>query len=46
VHGAGGGPPAGNKNALEHGRYSRDAMEARRMIAALIRQGRKLAERC
>jgi hypothetical protein len=44
MHGAGGGAPAGNRNARKHGRYGRDAMEARRIIAELIRQGRELAQ--
>ncbi len=44
MHGAGGGAPVGNKNALKHGNYGREAIETRRMIAELIRQSRKLVE--
>jgi hypothetical protein len=42
-----GGPPPGapkvNKNALKHGRYTAQAMERRREIAALLRAMRALA---
>jgi uncharacterized protein YjcR len=44
MHGAGGGAPAGNRNAYKHGRYGRDATKTRRMVADLIREGRKLIE--
>ena len=43
MHGARGGGPIGNANARKHGRNSREAIEERRFIAELIRQGRKLA---
>jgi len=44
MHGAGGGAPEGNRNALKHGLYGAAAVKARRMIGALIRQARELAE--
>src|SRR6516162_789741 len=37
------GAPKGNKNALKHGRYTAQAMERRREIAALLRAMRALA---
>jgi uncharacterized protein YjcR len=43
MHGAGGGAPAGNANALKHGRYSAAAIRDRQVIAELIREGRELA---
>lgn len=45
MHGAGGGAPAGNRNARRHGRYGREAIEVRRAVAVLIRDGRELVER-
>ena len=45
MHGAGGGATAGNKNALKHGHHTAEAILDRRMIAALIRRGRELAEK-
>jgi uncharacterized protein YjcR len=42
MHGAAGGAPSGNRNAFRHGRYSREAILERRMIAKLVRE---LAER-
>jgi hypothetical protein len=44
MHGARGGAPMGNKNARKHDRYGREAIELRRAIAELIRQGCKLVE--
>ncbi len=46
MHGgaAGSGAPRGNQNALKHGRYTRDAIAARRQLRALVRQSRKLIE--
>ena len=44
MHGAGGGAPHGNRNALKHGHYSAVAIRDRRVITALIRQGRQLVE--
>jgi hypothetical protein len=42
MHGAGGGAPKGNRNALKHGLYIAEAIEMRRMVAALTRQAREL----
>jgi hypothetical protein len=44
MHGAGGGAPKGNKNALKHGLYTAEAIETRRMVADLTRQARELVE--
>jgi hypothetical protein len=44
MHGAGGGAPKGNRNALKQGLHTAEAIKARRIIAALIRQARELAE--
>jgi hypothetical protein len=44
MHGAGGGAPKGNRNALKHGLHTAEAIKARRTFAALIRQARELAE--
>jgi uncharacterized protein YjcR len=44
MHGAGGGAPLGNTNARRHGRYGREAIELRRAIAELVREGRQLVE--
>jgi uncharacterized protein YjcR len=41
MHGARGGAPRGNRNALEHGAYSAEAIEARRLVAELMRQARE-----
>ena len=38
------GAPKGNKNALKHGRYTAQAMERRREIAALLRAMRALVQ--
>jgi hypothetical protein len=47
MHGGapGSGAPRGNKNALKHGRYTREALEARRQLRALLRQSRMLIQR-
>ena len=45
MHGAGGGPPKGNRNALKHGLYTPEAIEMRRVIAALTKQARELVEK-
>jgi uncharacterized protein YjcR len=45
MHGAGGGAPKGNKNALKHGLYSAKAIEARRFVRELIRLANELIER-
>ena len=36
------GAPKGNKNAYKHGHYTADAIARRRLIATLIRTGKKL----
>ena len=44
MHGGalGSGAPRGNKNALKHGRYTREAIAERGQIRELVRQTRKL----
>jgi hypothetical protein len=44
MHGGavGSGAPVGNKNALKHGLYTREAIEERRRLHALIRQSERL----
>lgn len=37
-----GAAPEGNKNSLKHGFYTAEAIETRRMIAALTRRAREL----
>jgi uncharacterized protein YjcR len=44
MHGAGGGAPQGNKNALKHGGYSRESIVLRRHIADLGRAARQLID--
>jgi len=46
MHGgaAGSGAPRGNKNALKHGLFTREAIEERRQVQDLVRQARKLAQ--
>jgi uncharacterized protein YjcR len=44
MHGAGGGAPKGNKNALRHGLYTAEAITTRRAIRALLRHSRELIE--
>ncbi len=46
MHGGapGSGAPKGNKNALKHGLYTREAIEERRRLKQLIRQSEKLLE--
>jgi glucans biosynthesis protein len=44
MHGARGGAPKGNRNALKHGLYAAEAMQRRRAIAELIRRARSLTE--
>ena len=46
MHGGapGSGAPRGNKNALKHGLYTRDAIEERRQLRALMRQSRMLIQ--
>jgi uncharacterized protein YjcR len=44
MHGAGGGAPRGNRNALKHGGFTAEAIETRRMVAALTKQARELVD--
>jgi uncharacterized protein YjcR len=41
MHGAGGGAPKGNRNALKHGLYTAEAIETWRMVSALTKQVRE-----
>jgi uncharacterized protein YjcR len=41
MHGAAGGAPKGNRNALKHGDFTAEAIETRRMVAALGRMARE-----
>jgi uncharacterized protein YjcR len=44
MHGGaeGSGAPRGNKNALKHGRFTREAIEERRQLLALLRESNAL----
>jgi uncharacterized protein YjcR len=44
MHGGapGSGAPRGNQNALKHGLFTKEAIEERRQVRALIRESRKL----
>jgi uncharacterized protein YjcR len=44
MHGGapGSGAPRGNRNAVKHGLYTREAIAQRRELAELMRQSRKL----
>jgi uncharacterized protein YjcR len=46
MHGGalGSGAPRGNKNALKHGLYTREAIEERRRLRALMQQSRMLIQ--
>jgi uncharacterized protein YjcR len=46
MHGGaeGSGAPAGNRNALKHGRYSREVLEFRRRMQELVREADELIE--
>jgi uncharacterized protein YjcR len=41
MHGAGGGAPKGNRNALKHGEYSAEAIAVKREIQALAKMARE-----
>jgi hypothetical protein len=43
MHGAGGGAPVLNRNALKHGRFTCEWIATRKLMARLTREGRKLA---
>jgi uncharacterized protein YjcR len=45
MHGAGGGAPKGNQNALKHGRYTAQAIAERRWLRELLRESQNLVER-
>ena len=38
------GARKGNRNALKHGRYSREAIEVGRLVRELVRKARELIE--
>ena len=38
------GAPKGNKNALKYGLYSKEAIDGRREVSALLKQMRQLVE--
>jgi hypothetical protein len=40
--GAGGGAPIGDRNALKHGQFTREAIAKRRDLAELVRSARRL----
>jgi hypothetical protein len=44
MHGAGGGAPNRNRNALKHGQFTCEAIAMRRELAELVRDGRRLDE--
>ena len=44
MHGAFCGAPPGNRNALKHGRYSRELLELRRAVRALVRGNKEAVE--
>ena len=46
MHGGakGSGAPKGNKNALKHGRYTKEAIEERKRLTALIRDASRFLE--
>jgi uncharacterized protein YjcR len=41
MHGAGGGAPKGNKNALKHGDFTAEGLALKRQISALARMARE-----
>lgn len=41
MHGAGGGAPKGNRNALKHGSFAAETLALEREIAALTRTARE-----
>jgi uncharacterized protein YjcR len=45
MHGAGGGAPKGNKNALRHGLYTAEAIAFRQAMRELLSNSRELAQR-
>jgi hypothetical protein len=45
MHGAGGGPPKGNRNALKHGDFTAETLALKRQISALARMARETIAR-
>jgi uncharacterized protein YjcR len=41
MHGAGGGAPRGNRNAIKHGDFAAETLALKREIQALARMARK-----
>ena len=41
MHGAGGGAPKGNRNALKHGNFTAEGLALKRQISALTRIARE-----
>jgi uncharacterized protein YjcR len=41
MHGAGGGAPKGNRNALKHGGFTAEGLELKRQISAFARMARE-----
>ena len=41
MHGAAGGAPKGNRNALKHGATTAEALDFKREVAALARRARE-----
>ena len=44
MHGAYCGAPQGNRNALKHGRWSRELLELRRAVRELVRANKEAIE--
>jgi uncharacterized protein YjcR len=46
MHGGapGSGAPKNNQNALKHGQFTKDAIEAHKLLRALLQQSRKLVQ--
>ncbi len=44
MHGAGGGAPIGNRNALKHGQFTCEAIAMRSQLAELVREARRLVK--
>jgi uncharacterized protein YjcR len=42
MHGAGGGAPIANRNALKHGQFTRASIAMRRQLGELVREARRL----
>jgi uncharacterized protein YjcR len=41
MHGAGGGAPAGNRNALKHGDFRAESLAVKKQVHALARMARE-----